>query len=153
MDSFLAFSTGWQFNGGPFRLIAWLLGFVAARPEFVARLVCAALVAVSLLILYRYDDADPTSFARVAAMALGSALILSPVVMPWYVSWLLPLGVLAWNRVALFFSLAVCLAFLVMVRGTEWPWALVLEYGSLGAMVWWEIARCPVHHWRRVAVS
>ena len=153
MDSFLAFSTGWQFNSGPFRLIAWLLGFVAARPEFLARLLSGALVAGSLLILYRYDDADPNTFARVAAMAMGSALILSPVVMPWYVSWLVPLGVLAWNRAALFFSFAVCLAFLVMVRGTEWPWALVLEYGSLGAMVWWDVACRPVPHSRRVAVS
>ena len=153
MNSFLAFSTGWQFNGGPFRLMDWLLGFVAARPEFLARIVCGVLVTVSLRVLYRYDDADPNTFARAAAMALGSALILSPVVMPWYVSWLLPLGVLAWNRVALFFSVAVCLAFLVMVRGTEWPWALVLEYGSLAAMIWWDVAHRRVRHSRRVAVS
>ena len=153
LDSFLAFSTGWQFNGGPFRLIDWLVGFVAAKPEFPARLVCGALAAAALFTLYRYDDTDPNTFARSAAMALGSVLILSPVVMPWYVSWLVALGVLAWNRAALFFSLAVCLAFLVMVRGTEWPWALALEYGSLGGMIWWEAAHGRFAAPSRVAVS
>ena len=151
-DSFLTFSTGWQFNGGPFRLIDWLAGFVATKPEFLARLMCGALAAAALFTLYRYDDADPDTFDRCAAMALGSVLILSPVVMPWYVSWLVPVGVLAWNRAALFFSLAVCLAFLVMVRGTEWPWALALEYGSLGGMIWWEVARRRLPGLPRAAV-
>jgi hypothetical protein len=95
---------------------------------------------MAILILFRRDDADPDTFARVAVIALGAVLIFSPVVTPWYVTWLLPLGVLAWNRVSIFFSVAVCIAFLVMVRGVEWPWALVLEYGSLGLMIWWEIA-------------
>jgi hypothetical protein len=131
----LAFSGAWQFNSGPFRLLALLM------PGTLARMTCAALLAVAIVILYRRDDADPDTFARVAVIALGAVLIFSPVVTPWYATWLLPLGVLAWNRVAIFFSAAVCMAFLVMVRGVEWPWALLLEYGSLGLMIWWEIAK------------
>jgi len=128
------FSGAWQFNSGPFRVFALLM------PDGPARMTCAALIAMAILILFRRDDADPDTFARVAVIALGAVLIFSPVVTPCYVAWLLPLGVLAWNRVSIFFSVAVCTAFLVMVRGVEWPWALVLEYGSLGLMIWWEIA-------------
>jgi hypothetical protein len=87
--------------------------------------------------LYRRDSADPDSFCGVATLALGAVLIFSPVVTPWYVTWLLPLGVLAWNRAAIVFSVSVCMAFLVMVRGVEWPWALILEYGSLAAIIGW----------------
>ena len=130
----LAFSGAWQFNSGPFRMVALLM------PDPLARRVCAALIAMAIFLLYRRDDGNPDTFARVAVMALGAVLIFSPVVTPWYSTWLLPLGILAWNRVAIFFSAAVCMAFLVMVRGVEWPWALVLEYGSLGLMIWWEIA-------------
>ena len=88
--------------------------------------------------LYRSDDGGPNTFARYAVLALGAVLIFGPVVMPWYATWLLPLAIIAWNRAAIFFSLVVCTAFLVMVRGVEWPWALVVEYGALAAMMWWE---------------
>jgi hypothetical protein len=133
-DGLLAFSRAWQFNSGPFRLFALLM------PDPLARMTGVALIAVAILLLYRREDADPDTFARVATIALGTVLIFSPVVTPWYATWLLPLGVVAWNRAVTFFSVAVCIAFIVMVRGVEWPWALVLEYGSLGVMIWWEIA-------------
>jgi alpha-1,6-mannosyltransferase len=138
-DGLLAFSGEWQFNGGPYRLFEWLIGIFASQPHLPARTICAALIAIALFVLYRHDDADPDAFARVVVMALGAVLILSPVVMPWYVTWLLPAGVVAGNRVVIFFSLAVSLAFLVMVGGVEWAWTLVLEYGALGGMIWWEI--------------
>ncbi len=140
-DGLLTFSAQWQFNAGPFRLLAWMIGIFASQPQLFARIACAVLIAIALAALYRYDDADPNTFAQVAVMSLGAVLILSPVVMPWYVTWLLPLAIVAWNRAAIFFSVAVCAAFLVMVRGVEWPWALVLEYGALGGMIWWEILR------------
>jgi alpha-1,6-mannosyltransferase len=130
----LAFSEAWQFNSGVFRLLALLIG----EPE--ARMTSAVLIAIGMLLLYWREDGRPDTFARVATVALASVLIFSPVVTPWYATWLLPLGILAWNRAASLFSVVVCLAFLVMVRGVEWPWVLVLEYGSLGLMIWWEIA-------------
>ena len=53
--------------------------------------------------LYRHDDADPGTFARVATIALGAVLLFSPVVTPWYVTWLLPVGVIAGIRVPVYF--------------------------------------------------
>jgi alpha-1,6-mannosyltransferase len=136
-DGLLAFSGKWQFNSGPFRLLASLM------PDLLARITCGMLIAMAIFLLYRRDSADPDTFCGVATLALGAVLIFSPVVTPWYVIWLLPLGVLAWNRVAIVFSVSVCTAFLVMVRGVEWPWALILEYGSLAAIMAWSFTFAP----------
>jgi len=140
-DGLRVFSATWQFNAGPFRLLTWAIGLFTSHPQLFARITCAVLVAATLVILYRSDNADPISFARYAVLALGAVLIFGPVVMPWYAAWLLPLGIIAWNRTAIFFSLAVCTAFLVMVQEVEWPWALVVEYGALAGMIWWEVSR------------
>ena len=140
-DGLRVFSATWQFNAGPFQLLTWAIGIFTSQPQLLARITCAGLIAATLAMLYRSDDGGPNTFARYAVLALGAVLILGPVVMPWYATWLLPLGIIAWNRAAIFFSQAVCIAFLVMVRGVEWPWALVVEYGALAAMIWWESSR------------
>ena len=138
---FQAFSAGWQFNSGLYRLIAWISSLFGSYAGLLPRMTCAALLVTALSMLYRHDDRDPGAFARVATLALGAVLICSPVVTPWYVTWLLPLAVVAGIRAPIYFSAAVCLAFLVMVKGIEWPWALVLEYASLSAAITWEIWR------------
>jgi alpha-1,6-mannosyltransferase len=138
-DSLLAFSEGWQFNGGIFQLLASVLAVFTSRPQLPARMICGAAIAMLLLVLYRSDDRAPATFADFTVVTLGSILIFSPAVMPWYVTWLLPAAIIARNRAAIFFSLAVCASFFVMVQGVEWPWALVLEYGALGGVICWEI--------------
>lgn len=140
-DGLRVFSSTWQFNAGPFQLLAAAIGIFTSQAQLFARIASAVLVATLLAMLYRSDDAAPDTFARYAVAALGAVLIFGPVVMPWYATWLLPLGIIAWNRTAIFFSAAVCTAFLVMVQGVEWPWALVVEYGALAGMMWWEISR------------
>jgi hypothetical protein len=140
-DGLHVFSATWQFNAGPFQLLTWAIGIFTALPQLWARTTCAVLIAATVAMLYRYDDGGANTFARYAVLALGAVLIFGPVVMPWYTTWLLPLGIIAWNRAAIFFSMAVCTAFLVMVRGVEWPCALVVEYGTLAAIMWWERSR------------
>jgi hypothetical protein len=139
-DGLRVFSATWQFNAGPFQLLTWAIGIFTSQPQLLARITCAGLIAATLAMLYRSDDGGPNTFARYAVLALGAVLIFGPVVMPWYATWLLPLAIIAWNRAAIFFSLVVCTAFFVMVRGVESPWALVVEYGALAAMMWWEIS-------------
>lgn len=140
-DGLRAFSAIWQFNAGPFQLLTWAIGIFTSQPQLLARITSAVLIAATLAVLFRFDDRGPITFARYAVLALGAVLIFGPVVMPWYATWLLPLGIIAWNRTAIFFSLVVCTAFLVMVQGVEWPWALVVEYGALAAVMWWESSR------------
>ena len=137
-DSLAAFLEGWQFNGGVYRLVTWVVSMFSSQPQVIARIVFGLAIVLTLLVLYRRDDKDPASFAQFTVVTLGILLVLSPAVMPWYVTWLLPAGIIAWNRATIFYSLAVCMAFLVMVRGVEWPWALALEYGALGAAICWE---------------
>lgn len=139
-DGLVAFSEGWQFNGGVFRLLTSALAVFAPRPQLPARIVCGLAIASILWTLYRRDVRDPGAFADFTVVSLGAILIFSPAVMPWYVTWLLPAGIIAWNRAAIFYSLAVCMAFFVMVRAVEWPWALALEYGALGGVIWWEVS-------------
>lgn len=139
-DSLVAFSEGWQFNGGIFRLLVSVLATFNSRPQLPARIICGLTITLVLLVLYRRDDRDRATFAHFTVVTLGIVLIFSPAVMPWYVTWLLPAGIIAWNRAAIFFSLVVCASFFVMVRGVEWPWSLILEYGALGGLIWWEIS-------------
>jgi hypothetical protein len=117
-DGLRVFSATWQFNAGPFQLLTWAIGIFTAQPQLLARIMSAVLIAATLAMLYRSDDVSPITFARYVLLALGAVLIFGPVVMPWYPTWLLPLGIIAWNRAAIFFSLVVCTAFLVMVRGS-----------------------------------
>ncbi len=121
----LVFGREWQFNAGPYALVAWL----AAAP--LARALAGAALVGALLLLARRDDGSASSFPGLGASALGLLIVLGPTAMPWYVSWVLPFAIIAGDRVWLFFSGLVCLAFLVMIDGRERGWVLALEYGAL----------------------
>ncbi len=132
---FRQFAREWQFNAGPFALLNWLTNFLTTDPASAARAICGlAIIGLIAWLVWR-DDGQPASFAKFAALALGALVLLSPAVMPWYVTWLLPLAILANQRVWLYFSLLVCVAFLVMIDEQERSWALWLEYGTLALLM------------------
>lgn len=139
------FGKEWQFNGGPFVLVQWLAGIFTDQPRFAANIVNGGLILAVLLWLV-LRDAQKADFPAHAALAMGSLLILSPVVMPWYLTWVLPFAVMARQQSWIVFSWLVCLAFLVMIRGTESPWALFTEYGIFAILVWWEFRRISRSH-------
>lgn len=140
-DGLSTFARDWQFNAGPYSLLLWLAGFVTANPALLARALCAMVILSILIWLYRHDDGRPESFPALAAAGLGALLVLSPTVMPWYVTWLLPLAVIARRRLWIYFSALVCLAFLVMVDAAERPWVLALEYGVFFSLLAYEWTR------------
>ncbi len=111
------FAQFWRFNGGPFQV------FEAILPGLGRTVAMAAPLGLACWLAWRGADFLPS-----AAWTLGTALILSPAVMPWYVTLLLPFSVLAGQRVWIYFSAAVCLAFHVMIDQREYPWVLALEY-------------------------
>jgi hypothetical protein len=88
-----------------------------------------------VVLLWRRDDGQAESLPEYGAWLLGVLLVLGPVVMPWYVTWVLPFAVVARQRVWVFFSALVCLAFLVMVDGIEREWVLGMEYGVFAALL------------------
>ena len=74
------------------------------------------------------DDGRRETFAWYTTMVLGALIILSATVMPWYVTWVIVPAIVADKRAWIYFSALVCLAFLVMVDGTEHAWVLGIEY-------------------------
>jgi hypothetical protein len=135
LTGLLVFGRNWQFNAGPYALAAWLL------PDAVARVLSGAALALALVLLARADDGRLSSFPTPAAAALGLLIVLGPTAMPWYVSWVLPLALLAGQRVWLIYSGLVCLAFHVMINGEERGGVLALEYGALAFAMWSESRR------------
>ncbi|HZS09223.1 MAG TPA: glycosyltransferase 87 family protein [Blastocatellia bacterium] len=131
---FRQFAREWQFNAGPYALIEWCAGFLSGDPAAAARAMGGLMIIAFIAWLIRRDDGKCETFAHYAALALGALLLLGPALMPWYVTWLLPLAVVANQRVWLYFSALVCLAFLVMIDETERAPVLWLEYGALALL-------------------
>jgi len=132
---FKTFATQWQFNPGPYLLAERLAGLFVSDPQLGARALCGLAFLGFVVLLWRRDDGQAESLPEYGAWLLGVLLVLGPVVMPWYVTWVLPFAVVARQRVWVFFSALVCLAFLVMVDGIEREWVLGMEYGVFAALL------------------
>ncbi len=100
----LTFARQWQFNAGPFALFQWLANPFSSDPNTVARSISGLAIIAAVGWLVRRDDGDGETFAQYGAASLGALLVLGPVVMPWYVAWLLPLAVIAGQHVWVYFS-------------------------------------------------
>jgi len=119
------FAWHWLFNGAFFELANY---FVQDNQR--ARLICAAALTVALLLLQftRHD------LPRKAAFSVLLLLLFSPVVHPWYVTWLAVLLPIAPLRSGMAYAAAVSLAVITLVEfrltGTwqQHPIILVIEY-------------------------
>lgn len=135
-EGLVTFGRTWQFNAGPFAVLQWFAGKFCNDPSLIARMVSGLAVLVVVVWLARRDTGQAEGFPNFGVAALGALIILGPTVMPWYVTWLLPLAVLAGERPWVYFSALVCLSFLVMVGQKEQPWTSVVEYSLLGVIFW-----------------
>jgi len=132
------FAAEWQFNSGLFSLVEWAAQPFSSIPSLVAKITAAVILLMLLSLLIWKDDGDDKTFALYSVTALGVLVVLSPAVMPWYLVWIVPLSVIARSRVWIQFSALVCLAFLVMIDGTERPVVLWLEFGAFAVLAWRE---------------
>lgn len=133
---FLKFAREWQFNAGAFALIRFAAEFFsAAEPADLARKICAVLFLGILIWFVRRDDLSEKTFVKSAAIILGALIILSPTVMPWYLSWVLPFAVLARQNVWFYFSALVLTAFHILIDLNEYAPALWFEYGLFFALI------------------
>ncbi len=133
-----AYAHYWQFNAGPFELVQWLAGAFSSDPSRDARWLMLVAAACVIAWLTWRDDWTPDSFAGSGAAALGTLIVLGPAVMPWYVPVVLPLAVLSGQRIWMWFSAIVCLAFFIMVDQHLPTWVLCLEYGLFAALLLYE---------------
>lgn len=125
-DGARMFASFWEFNAGVLQFVRWI------APGWNARLVCAGVLGVLLLRIWRRKG----EFFASAADSLGWLVVLSPAVMPWYSTWALPFAVLGRRPLWLVFSALVLASFGVMVDGRERPWILAVEFGLFFLAAW-----------------
>ncbi len=129
LETGAVFASDWRFNAAPFHLLEWWTGSGAL-------FLYAALLAALAILLRGWSSAAPLRQLTAMLWLLGLAITLGPVVHPWYLTWLLPMACLVRDRVWLFFSGLVFMAFFVMFDGIERQWVVALEYIILGIVVW-----------------
>ena len=127
------FAQFWQFNGVPYEVLLEIF-----RYPMLAKLAAAAIVLATVAIPASGKEGDLESLARRTGYTLGALVVLSPAVMPWYVTWLLPSAILGRDHRWIAFSGLVFLAFFVMVDGQERWWITAAEYGVLLCVLFWK---------------
>lgn len=133
MQLFAGFSTfagEWQFNAGPFQLVHYITALFLQTDTFTVASIITKLLTIAVIgILFFKDDASPTYFFKAATLSFGIFLLLSPTVMPWYISWILPFAVISRQNYWFIFSFLLLFAFHIMVYQVENNWVLAIEYG------------------------
>jgi hypothetical protein len=124
-DGLFVFARNWSFNGIVFEsLYLWFAN------NQTSRLMCLILLSVTLLILYL----SKKSFLDQAYVAVLLLLLLSPVVHPWYIAWLVVLLPLTrrWSGIA--YAATASLTSLTILHyklygvWEQYPVILILEY-------------------------
>ncbi len=132
------FAEHWRFNTGAYRILDWAFG----EASIVAYLVLLTVLGIAL----RSRVRDVRDSLEAMLWLLGMAVVLGPVVHPWYVTWLIPLACLTRSRTWISFSAVVYLSFLVMLDGVERPWVVAVEHLTLMLVAVWEYLRRKERH-------
>lgn len=120
-----AFGRHWYYNGAAFEIVMAIV-----RDNLTSRTICAVILAGIIFVISRQRSLLPVAAYR-SVMIL---LLLSPVVHPWYITWLavlLPLTA-AWSGIT-FVALAsvTSLTMVEYITSGTWgisPWLMVVEY-------------------------
>lgn len=140
-----AFAGTWEFNATFFHAVKLLFAWSDAPGGWARAAVACTVAAAAWWAARRFDRpraTDVDAFADAALLPMAVLLLCGPVLMPWYVIWVLPLA--AVTRRLFWFQLTaiVQLAFLVMVDGRELPVVLFLQaFLTLLCLGVW-LARC-----------
>lgn len=97
-----------EFNASLYPVLesAWNLALNPTAARLLARLTAAGFVALAVLWLARRDwrSRDPRAEWRVAAGLMAASLLVSPVVHPWYICWMLAFICVEWRAAWLVLS-------------------------------------------------
>jgi alpha-1,6-mannosyltransferase len=143
-SGFLKFAREWQFNAGLFTFLRWFFELFVENGGDLARNVCAILILAVIVGLVWKDDLSDKVFLKSVTITLGILVIFSPTVMPWYLSWVLPIAVLAKQNVWFYFSAIVLAAFHIIIDQNEYAIVLFFEYSLLLILFLWEFRKNKV---------
>ena len=140
-QSLIIYSNEWVFNGSLYPLFIWILPSPAA-----ARGMSAILLVLTIGVLFfwyrkRHLDADKRSIYIIGFIVLGLLLLVTPVLHPWYVCWIVPFLVIYPNRAWILLTGSVFLSYWILVgyvRSGVWEESLpvlVLEYVPFYALL------------------
>ncbi len=139
LESLNTFGSRWEFNGGIFTVAYYLSG----PDNAVAHRICGILIAcwIGILMLVKRPLVEKIFWC------FAGFILLSPVVHPWYLTWLAALLVLRWSAAIYSFLALSILANVVVYQYQafgEWndqPVLLLLEYLPVAILLAREIAR------------
>ncbi len=115
-----AYAEDWYFNQGFSRFLP---------PERWLDLALPA-VAVGAVVIVRFfrDDRSPAALIDQCLWVFGAFLLTTPMVAPWYFTWLLPFAALRRAWFWLVFSGTVFLSYHAYLEMKEYEWVLAIEY-------------------------
>ena len=112
--SLLIYSQQWVFNASLYEVFLWMVSspLKARGISFVVLF----LIVTGLFVWYKVKkgNEDEGLVYRVSFIALGSLLLLTPVLHPWYLCWMVPLLVIYPNRAWMFLTGSVFLSYWVL---------------------------------------
>ena len=147
------FAGSWEYNSSFYALAGSLLGALGIERELASRIAVTILLGGYLLWKSRRDytfEGLPRECAKVIAIAL----LLSPVLNPWYVTWLVPF--LCFERHPAWVALSglVCLSYVYFLHFEDPWWLRPIEFAPVLLLVLVGYARrqvAPVHFLMAVA--
>ena len=113
-QSLIIYSNEWVFNGSLYSLFIWILPSPAT-----ARGMSAILLVLTIGVLFfwsrkRHLDTDKQSIYFIGFIVLGLLLLVTPVLHPWYVCWIVPFLVIYPNRAWILLTGSVFLSYWVL---------------------------------------
>ena len=116
MGTLLQFAQNWHFNPLLYAMLEWFTG------PFAGRLLAGIAIMLVAIGLYWHDARAKINRPKIppADYVLGTLLLFSPVVNPWYLLWLLPFAVLRPSRTALTATFLLPLSYWNGTHTTAW---------------------------------
>jgi hypothetical protein len=138
-ESLSAMTGRFESNASLYVVLTWLLGDAG-----IAR-VAAALLCGAFILWWARREADPVRFVL---GTLTATALLSPVLHPWYLVWLIPAFCFIRVPALVALTATVVLSYMVWpgyLAGGAWQlptWAHLLEYAPIAVLGLWELRRC-----------
>jgi hypothetical protein len=113
-ESLLAYSEHWVFNASFYEVLLW----IGISPLQSRKISLILLLLIVMVIFFHYaqkkSDEQEGSIYYVGFVVLGSFMLLTPTLHPWYLCWMVPFLVIFPNRAWIYFTGSVFLSYFVL---------------------------------------